>query len=229
MQSDSLSELAPALAKAQGAMVNAAKDTKNPFFNSKYADLASVWDACRAPLSDNGLSIVQLPEVQFQGAPEFESYKTRNGDERWRAKVLTTVIVRTRLLHSSGQWIDDVINAVLPSGDPQSIGSAITYLRRYALSALVGVAPEDDDAEATAQPKGQPQPASKLVKPKHYDEWLIDLRSVADEGEAALKRSWEGSTKDLRAYLLADDPQGWADMKALAKSRDEAVLETELS
>lgn len=217
--SDDINELAPALAKAQGAMVNAAKDTKNPFFGSKYADLASVWDACRKPLSDNGLSIVQLPDVQFQGAPEFESYKTKSGDERWRAKVITTVTVITRLLHSSGQWIEDEIQAVLPSGDPQSIGSAITYLRRYALSALVGVAPEDDDAEATTQQA--PAKPAKLQKQDGYDDWLIDLQAVAAEGEAALKKAWEASSKERRAYLLADDPQGWTAIKAHAKSADE--------
>lgn len=153
--SEQINELAAALSKAQGAMKNAPKDTENPFFRSRYADLASVWDACRKPLTDQGLSIIQVPEVTFGGEPEFESYRTKTGDERWRAKVITTVNVRTRLLHTSGQWIDDDIKAVLPSGDPQSIGSAITYLRRYALSAMVGVAPEDDDAEAaTARPNG---------------------------------------------------------------------------
>lgn len=212
MQSDSLVNLAAALAKAQGAMENASKDTRNPFFNSKYADLASVWTACRKPLSDNGLSVVQLPDVKFEGAPEFESYKTRNGEERWRAKVLTTVSVRTRLLHESGEWLDDVIVAVLPSGDPQSIGSAITYLRRYALSALVGVAPEDDDGEATARPTNGTA-RSVAEAPAGYEDWVLSLEAAAVKGMKELTAAFNAAKEEQRRFLLSSNPQAWARMR----------------
>lgn len=125
-QSETINELAAALAKAQGHIKGAAKDTNNPFFKSKYADLASVWEACRSALSDNGLSVVQ----------------TTAGDNA------ETVTVETQLNHSSGQWIRGSLTMKPTKADPQGMGSTITYARRYALAAMVGVAPEDDDGNA---------------------------------------------------------------------------------
>lgn len=126
-QSESLGKLADALAKAQGQIRGAIKDSENPFFKSSYADLAAVWDACREPLSKNGLSIIQTTDMQ-------------NNE----------VLLVTTLVHSSGEFIRGVypIRPVKP--DPQSMGSAVTYARRYALQAMVGIAPEDDDGNAAA-------------------------------------------------------------------------------
>ena len=119
--SEQISELAAALAAAQGMMDNAVMNRVNPHFKSKYADLAAIFDAARKPLSANGLAIVQTI-----------------GDG----------VLHTRLLHTSGQWIAS--EHPLPmSGRPQEIGSALTYARRYSLSALIGIAAdEDDDANA---------------------------------------------------------------------------------
>jgi len=122
--SENVSELFGALAKAQGCIQPASKDKSNPFFKSKYADLTSVWDACREALSENGLSVVQFPHTKEQG----------------------TFLVSI-LGHSSGQWIRSEVLIPLVKNDPQSMGSAITYFRRYCLSSLVGVSPEDDDGE----------------------------------------------------------------------------------
>jgi hypothetical protein len=124
MHTEQLNELATALAKAQGAMQNAKKDAANPFFKSKYADLASVWDAVREPLTSNGLAVIQSIDCDEHG----------------------TVLV-TKLAHASGQWIDSKVRVKPVKDDPQGIGSAITYMRRYALQAIVGVSPEDDDGE----------------------------------------------------------------------------------
>jgi hypothetical protein len=121
-----LGELATALAKAQATMEGAKKDAANPFFKSRYADLASVWEACREPLSSNNLSVVQTASGDLEG----------------------NVHVTTMLLHASGQWIQDTLTMKPKENTPQGIGSTITYARRYALSAMVGVAPEDDDGEA---------------------------------------------------------------------------------
>lgn len=126
-KSDSIEKLAEALSKAQGAMKNAAKESANPYFKSKYADLASVWDACRKELSDNGLAVVQVPAM-------------KDGK----------VVVTTILLHSSGQWIDGELELTPVKDDPQGAGSAITYARRYALSGFAGIAPEDDDGNAAS-------------------------------------------------------------------------------
>lgn len=124
-RSESINELAGALAKAQGQIQNAAKDTANPFFKSKYADLASCWDACRKPLSDNSLCIIQLPTTQG-----------------------SLVTVETILLHSSGQWISEFLTVLCKDESPQAIGSGTTYARRYGLCPMVGIAPEDDDGNA---------------------------------------------------------------------------------
>lgn len=133
--SESINELSAALAKAQGQIEGAKKDSANPFFKSKYADLAAIWDACRKPLSDNGLSVVQMPSAGGNVAA-----------------------VTTILSHSSGQWISSrlVMNLTKDTG-PQAIGSAITYARRYALAAFVGIAPEDDDGNAAQGNRPAPQ------------------------------------------------------------------------
>lgn len=131
-----LNELLSALAKAQGQISHAKKDKKNPFFKSSYADLSSVWEACREPLASNGLSVIQTVE----------------GNR-------TDMFLVTWLGHSSGQWIKSKLPMLLQKFDPQSQGSAITYARRYALSAMVGIcADEDDDGEK-----------AMVRKPKAYD------------------------------------------------------------
>lgn len=125
-KSEQINELATALAKAQATMGNAKKSSNNPFFKSKYADLAEVLDTCREALSTNNLSVTQLVGTVVNNSVE-----------------LTTV-----LMHSSGQWISSTCNFSLTKVDPQSIGSCITYMRRYSLAAMVGIAQADDDGEA---------------------------------------------------------------------------------
>jgi hypothetical protein len=127
MQSPDVGRLFEALSKAQGQMEGAIKDAKNPFFQSDYATLHSVWAACRKQLSANGLSVIQTTEV--------------TGD----------VTVITTLGHSSGQWIRGKLSVKPQKADAQALGSCITYLRRYALAAIVGLSPADDDAEGTIQ------------------------------------------------------------------------------
>lgn len=131
--SETINELATALAKAQGVMGGALKDAANPFFKSKYADLESVWSACRKALSDNALAVMQTTDwVPEQGV-----------------RIITT------LVHSSGQWMRGVLPILAKDQTPQGTGSAITYARRYALAAMVGVYQTDDDAEA-AHGRGRP-------------------------------------------------------------------------
>jgi len=133
-KSESIAGLAAALAQAQGSMKGAIKDSANPFFKSKYADLASVVEAIRAAFSANGLSYIQTLEPSDK-------------DE---------VRVETTLLHSSGEWIScGILSLPVSKVDAQGYGSALTYARRYSLSAAVGVAPEDDDGNAAslAKPK----------------------------------------------------------------------------
>ena len=136
-QSPTLGKLAEALSKAQGEMEGAKKDSENPFYRQKYADLASVWEACRKQLSINGLSIVQTTD-----------------NENGRVVIITT------LLHSSGEWIRGKLAVKPMKDDPQAMGSAITYGRRYSLAAIAGISPEDDDAEG-AMERGKPKPTNK--------------------------------------------------------------------
>ena len=144
-RSEQISELAKALAAAQAEIGTASKDRENPHFRSRYATLASVQDACRSALSRHGLSVVQLP-----------------GGEGQRVE-MTTV-----LMHASGQWISCSGTFIATKGDPQGIGSAITYARRYQLAAIVGVAPDDDDdGNAASEPtpaRAAPAPPPKPAK-----------------------------------------------------------------
>ena len=144
-QTDAINELAAALAKAQGAIRNATKDSEADAvkYRYKYADLAAIWDACRTPLSDNGLAVMQ---------------RVRTEDD--------SVVVTTMLIHSSGQWVRDFCRFPVAQRTPQAYGSAITYARRYTLAALVGVAADDEDDDGSAASKGfsppnRPQPQAQ--------------------------------------------------------------------
>jgi hypothetical protein len=184
-KSESIGKLAEALAKAQGAIEGAKKDQANPFFRSKYADLSSVWEACRKPLSDNGLSIVQ----------------TTYGDDPER------VSVETMLIHSSGEWMYSRLTMRPTKSDPQGIGSCITYARRYSLAAMVGVAPEDDDGNAasnkTPVARQEPQPADPLVT-KKYDMHPSEPKDV-DESTGMDEQSMD------EAVLIADKKKAISD------------------
>ncbi len=152
--SEHIELIAAALSKAQAVMEGAKKDSVNPFYHSKYADLAEVWDTCRKPLTDNGLSFVQAIGAE-SGAFTVATVKGKDG----RDITMMRLSVTTRLLHSSGQWIEDIITMPVET-DPQAIGRVTTYIRRYAVMAMCGVAPEDDDGESAAE-RGQPQPEQK--------------------------------------------------------------------
>ena len=134
--SESIKELATALSKFQGQIKPALKDSANPFFKSKYADLESVWESCREPLTKNGLSVLQMPGNYFEG-------------RMW---------LLTRLMHSSGEWIEQEMS--FPVGKPDNQGvvrvdahgclAAVTYMRRGALSAFLGIVQADDDGNAAS-------------------------------------------------------------------------------
>lgn len=138
-RSESIKELAAALAKAQGEMEGAAKDKENQHFRSKYADLGAVWEAIREPLSKHGLSVVQW----MRSASDEASH---------------CVEVETVIMHDSGEWMSDTFAVPVSKMDAHGFGSAATYARRYALMAACGIAPVDDDANAAV---GGKMPAAK--------------------------------------------------------------------
>ena len=175
-KSDNINELATALAKAQGAMRFAIKDADNPFFKSKYADLSSVVEAIRDALSGNGLSYMQ----HLHPSEKHE------------------VCVETVLLHASGQWVScGTLTVPVSKHDAQGFGSALTYARRYSLSAAVGVVADDDDgnAAAAAAPKA-PAPKAAAQKP------------VAKEVPANVKEKAAEIQKPARGTISGDPLEG---------------------
>jgi ERF superfamily len=124
--SESIIKIASALLKAQKVMGNATKDSKNPFFKSKYADLNAIREAVIPPLNENGISVLQ-PTIPLDGK----------------------LYVQTVLLHESGEFISSLTEVVCTKqNDPQQLGSALSYSRRYGLQSIVCVGAEDDDAES---------------------------------------------------------------------------------
>lgn len=189
--SESIASLAGALAKAQAEIESAAKDRVNPHFKSKYATLASVWEACRSALSKNGVSVIQSPMADGN-----------------------IVTVTTLLAHASGEWARSALSAAAVNATPQGIGSAVTYLRRYSLAAMVGVAPDDDEDDdgnqqgygreperprASAPPRPAPPAANDVPEAE-----VEKLRAAIKE--AATPRDLEGLTP--RIHRLPDDLKG---------------------
>ena len=130
-KSTTIVEIAKALVKFQKAVKPVKKEAENPFFHSKYADLASIIEVIKDPMAANGLSFSQFPTGENQ---------------------LTTI-----LMHESGEWLEDTYTVAPVDNRPQSVGSAITYARRYALGAILGIATESDDDGAVASGTVAPQ------------------------------------------------------------------------
>jgi hypothetical protein len=183
-ESEGLDKLFQALSKAQQEMEMAKTEARNPFFKSKYADLASVVKASRPYLCANGLCVVQriLPNAKGE------------------------MSLFTRLCHSSGQWMESSMAILPPKNDIQTIGSYITYLRRYNYASVVGVvaAEEDDDGEnamAPARrqtPAGSPPPSSNITKAQ-----VQVISSELENHEDIL----EGLLKAFKISKLSDLPE----------------------
>ncbi len=167
LKSEQINELAAALAKAQGQIEGAKKSSSNPFFKSKYADLAECWNTCREALTANEISVIQMPEEINE-----------NG----------RLNITTMLAHSSGQYISSTLTMTVTKLDPQAIGSAITYGRRYALAAMVGLAQEDDDGEKAM--------ARQEKKDKKPVESPINITSVSENGAVRFINGVQCQIKD---------------------------------
>lgn len=137
--SETITKIAEALLTAQKAISFAAKDAKNPHFKNTYADLPAVVNAVKPALNDAGIVFIQ------SGSP--------SDDGRLH--------LTTRLLHSSGEFLEDTLVMPLPKQDPQGYGSAMTYARRYALAAIAGLYQDDDDGNAAS---GVPEVKHKPAK-----------------------------------------------------------------
>lgn len=182
-QSESIKELAGALAKAQAKLRPAIKDSTNPHFKSKYADLGAIWEACREALTSNGLSVVQMPADSGEGR----------------------VALTTILLHASGEYISGTCSTRLQQDSAQGVGSALTYLRRYALAAMVGVvADEDDDGNAASRPQ---QPSPRQAAAPQRPALVSERKSVMtlDAARAAIAALPAATAEDIAAAEDLDD------------------------
>jgi hypothetical protein len=175
-RSESISKIAPALLKAQQDMGNAKKDSKNPFYKSSYADLNSVREVVTDPLHQNGVSILQLNTPGESG---------RN-------------FVTTVLLHISGEFISSDTEIICKeANNPQALGSAISYARRYGLSSMLSVGAEDDDGNAASNIKRK----SEIVSNKPL-EHAVNQDSSAGEYVIQVGQKLKG--KKLREVSMSE-------------------------
>ena len=186
MESEQTAELAAALAKAQSVMGSAIKNAINPHFKNRYADLAAVFEALRKPLADNSLAVTQTTEM-------------RDG----------AFLLVTKLRHATGQWISSEYPLPL-NAKPQELGSALTYARRYSLSAMVGIAAdEDDDGEATRKANGNGRHIEATGEVLSEEQWQTLLAAIKARG-----MSVDAWLKGARAYFQID-AKGLSDIPAV--------------
>lgn len=174
-QTENIADLAAALAQAQAELENVTKDRENPHFRSRYADLAGVLDEARPKLAKHGLSISQWP-INGEGGQ---------------------IGILTRLLHSSGQYLEGEFYVLPTKADPQGAGSALTYARRYCAMAVAGIAPEDDDGEA-AVGRDSPRPQ------QDHDGGMATVRRAMSPGTVA---SAAATAARQRVKMLIDQYQ----------------------
>jgi hypothetical protein len=180
-RSESIAALAAAMCKAQAELKNPPKDSVNPHFKSRYADLATVRDVIVPVLARHGLAVMQFPS-DLAGAP-----------------ALTTV-----LTHTSGEFIESTARLNPVKSDPQGVGSALTYMRRYTLLGLAGVAAEDDDDGHAATHRPQQQKPATAPSP------FVVLRNLLENSQAepALKSAYGAAYKAHEKGEVTDEEFG---------------------
>ena len=150
-KSDSIKNIAIAMCEVQASMEVASKSSDNPFFNSKYADLSEVLRCIKGIIPSKKLSFMQMPSFE-------------NG----------IVSVETIVMHETGEWISSISSSPISKSNPQGVGDAITYLRRYSLAAIFGLAQKDDDGNSNSD---QPNKvASKSTKKDTPPNWYQDAQ-----------------------------------------------------
>lgn len=179
--SKEIDQISTALCQAQYDFSAAKKDSANPFFKSKYADLASVQAAAKESLHTNSLVYTQLP-YNFQDM----------------------VGVKTILLHKSGQWIKSELLLPLDKKTPQAAGSVITYARRYSLAAILGIPQEDDDAESGMN-RSSSKPKVAAPKPKKDPEAYEKLKAQMDKDKATKEYIDTNKKENVIDRISAED------------------------
>lgn len=176
--SPSIAALCKALHGAQGEMTGVFKDAKNPHFKNRYASLENVLDTARPALQAHELSVTQAPGLLVDGAVE----------------------ITTMLMHSSGEWMRSTLHMPVVKRDPQGVGSAITYGLRYALMAVLGLPPSNDDDAEAAMPRGNGQP-NREPEPDHGKaEYLAAAkRTIATTNDGRKLQDWWMSVEQKQA------------------------------
>lgn len=146
-QSGEIDKIIPALIAAQDKFTPAVADVLNPHFNHKYVDLSGVLAAVGGALRDHNIAIVQQPIL-----------------------VDSKVVLLTRLVHESGQWLGALYPVNPVKQDPQGLGAALTYARRYSLMAIVGIAPEDDDGNYASGRSQDERPQGRQQRQQSQEE-----------------------------------------------------------
>ena len=173
--SDQVGKLAQALINVQRQLQPATKDANNPFTKSKYATLNSIMDSCREALLSNGIWLCQYP------VPAEPGY----------------LGLVTKLTHAeSGQWQSSLAVVPLPKADPQGVGISMTYMRRYALSAMLGIVTEEDtDGEFASDKPNRPQRQKNAVTAPQRGKTTQDDSGQAKKISPALNRASGGLSK----------------------------------
>jgi len=201
--SESIKALAPALTAALGKLEGAAKNAKNPHFKNTYADLASVVDASRSILAESDLAVMQSPGLVIEGRLQ----------------------LFTRIIHKSGQWIEGEFHMPLAKSDPQATLATLTYARRGALMAILGIPAVDDDGEtavgrgsdtAASAPRQAPPVAAKPAPQPTLTERANRLAATLEAAKTQddLRRTFDRAS-GLCADLDAADPERLVELTAL--------------
>ncbi len=208
------SNIAAALAKAQAEMGKAIKESTNPAFRSKYADLGNVMDACLPALNKHNIAVIQPIVSDVDGR-----------------------FVKTILIHESGETLECAVPLIVGKNDMQGLGSAITYGRRYGLMSMAGIAPEDDDGNAAAKNvqssaiaqarddgvlDGLPENASPREKAEAYAKAIC--ADFSGKGVKALDRSWDNWQKHI-AKLQDSYPDLWSSVVDAFETRKNELTE----
>jgi hypothetical protein len=184
--SENITKIATALLQAQKAITFANKNARNPHFKNTYADLPAVIDAVKDALNNAGIAFIQTPSPSEDGR----------------------LHLTTRLIHESGEWIEDTAVSPLPKQDPQGFGSAMTYLRRYSLASICGLYQDDDDGEGA---KAKPTDMNLVQK------YLFDIANTSDI--VNLKEIYLGALQ-----VVKNDPIA---LKSLELAKDKRKKELE--
>jgi len=203
--SESITAIAPALVKAQALIEDAVKDSANPAFKSKYADLSAVLAVIREPMAMNDLCVLQSP-ARAEGGVEVE----------------------TLILHKSGEWISQNCFIPINKWDAHGTGSGITYGRRYGLMSIFCIGTEDDDGntavERPAAPKQISAPPKQIVMAPKQLEIRAEAKEAAKKGIDAFRDYYKGLSPEARQVLQGEFLN---EVRSIASNADKKEIENE--